>query len=122
MQTQFYVGKELEGEKVSKFMKRDPISVPPDISIKEFVDQYVYTSHHHLYPVTKDGKLLSYISLQGVKSLAHAEWDKTAVNAIMVHSTQFQTVSPETSALQALELIQQTQLPILFVCFLRMII
>lgn len=115
MQTQFYVGKELEGEKVSKFMKIDPISVPPDISIKEFVDQYVYTSHHHLYPVTKERKLLGYISLQEVKSLAHAEWEKTPVSAIMVRNTQFQIVSPETSALQALELIQQTYLPILFV-------
>jgi Zn-dependent protease/CBS domain-containing protein len=115
MQTQFYVGKELEGEKVSKFMKTDPITVPPDISIKEFVDQYVYTSHHHLYPVTLQKKLLGYISLQQVKSLPHAEWGKTPVRTIMASSPQFQTVSPESSALEALELIQQTQFPILFV-------
>ena len=41
VQTQYYIGKELEGEKVAKFMKKDAISVPPNISIQEFVENYV---------------------------------------------------------------------------------
>jgi Zn-dependent protease/CBS domain-containing protein len=115
VQTQFYVGKELEGEKVSKFMKKDPIVVPPDITIQEFIDHYVYTSHHHLYPVTKEAKLLGYISLKEVKTLTHAEWAKRAVKEVMVHSPHFKTVAPDTSALAALDLIQQSELPFLFV-------
>lgn len=114
MQTQFYIGKELEGEKVSKFMKTDPITVPPDITIKNFVDNYVYTSHHHLYPVAQVGKFIGYISLQEVKSHPHSDWDRIKVDDCMVKE-HFQTVSSETSALQALDLIQQTQLPVLFV-------
>jgi Zn-dependent protease/CBS domain-containing protein len=115
VQTQYYIGKELEGEKVSKFMKKDPISVPPDITVKEFIEKYVYTSHHHLYPVAEGGKFLGYISLQEVKSLSQAEWEKRAVRDIMVSSPKFQTVTPETSAMEALNQIQQTQLPTLFV-------
>ena len=115
VQTQFYIGKELEGEKVSKFMKKDAISVPPDISIKEFVERYVYTSHHHLYPVTQHGTFLGYVSLQEVKATPHAEWDRTSVQKIMSHGTEFQTISSDTSALEALNLMQQTQLPVLFV-------
>jgi Zn-dependent protease/CBS domain-containing protein len=115
VQTQYYIGKELEGEKVSKFMKKDPISVPPDLSIKDFVEKYVYTSHHHLYPVTQQDRFLGYVSLQEIKAIPHADWERTQIQKVMVHSPAFQTISPETSALEALNLIQQTQLPILFI-------
>lgn len=105
MRTQFYVGKELEGEKVSKFMK-EPISAPSDITVQEFLDKYVYQSHHHLYPVTEGGKLVGYISLREVKGLPQNEWSKTAVKKVMVPTAQIQTASPEMSALDALNLMQ----------------
>ncbi|MFC2049198.1 site-2 protease family protein [Chlamydiota bacterium] len=108
MRSQFYVGKELGSEKVVKFMKENPISVAPTVSIREFVDHYVYQSHHHLYPVTQEGKLLGYISLKEVKTLAQDEWGKTTVQKIMIPKGQFQTASPDTSALDALNLMQES--------------
>lgn len=113
--TQYYVDRELRGEKVSKFMTKDPISVPPDITIKEFVDDYVYQTYHHLYPVTEKGQLLGYISLREVKSLLHEEWKKIKVQQVMVSSSKFKAVSPDTSALEALNLLNQTVLPVLLV-------
>jgi Zn-dependent protease/CBS domain-containing protein len=115
VQTQYYISKELAGEKVSKFMKRDPISVTSDISIKDFVEKFVYTSHHHLYPVTSGGRFLGYVSLQEVKAIPHADWNRTLIEKIMVHSPTIQTVSPDTSALEILNTFQQTHHPILFV-------
>lgn len=115
MQTQYYVGKELEGELVSKFMKRELITVPSNISIKEFVDTYVYTSHHHLYPVTEEDKLLGYISLQEVKTVLPNEWEHTLVIKVMNQASEAQLITPTTSALAAVDLFQQTQLATLFV-------
>lgn len=106
--SQFYVRKELEGAKVAKFMTKNPIAVPPDITLQEFIDQYVYQSHHHLYPVAKEGRLIGYISFKEVKMIPHAEWKTASVQTNMVPRAQFQTISPETSALEALDLIQQT--------------
>ena len=40
---QLIVRKALEGEKVSRFMKPDPITVPPELSIQELVEEYVYS-------------------------------------------------------------------------------
>lgn len=115
MRTQFYVGKELQGETVSKFMKTDPICVSQDITIKEFVDQFVYHSYHHLYPVTERGNLVGYISLKEVKVLPHEAWGTTAVKQVMVPSSTFQTVSPETSAAEAMNLLQHAEASVLFV-------
>jgi len=113
--SQYMISHELRGEKVQKFMTKNPISVPPDVSIKKFVDQFVYSSYHHLYPVTENGNLMGYISLREVKLIPSEDWGKIRVNEVMVPSSAFKTVSPETSALQALELINQTEMPILLV-------
>ena len=113
--SQYMISHELRGEKVQKFMTKNPISVPPDVSIKKFVDHYVYASYHHLYPVTGHGELMGYISLREVKLIPSEDWGKILVNEVMVPSSAFKTVSPETSALQALELINQTEMPILLV-------
>lgn len=115
-QSQFYVGQELRNEKVEKFMKRNPDSVPPDITVKEFIDQYVYQSHHHFYPITgTEGDLLGYISLYQIKGLSQDDWTKTTVKNIMIPVSQFQTVTPNTSALDALNLIHQSEIPTLLV-------
>lgn len=113
-QTQFYVKQGLEGEPVAKFMKT-PISVPPDLTIKEFVDQYVYQSYHHLYPVAENDILLGYISLKEIKSISHDEWNKILVKNIMVPSKQFRTISPQESAMEALNVLQESDMYTLLV-------
>ncbi len=115
VQTQFYVGKELEGEKVSKFMKTDVITVPPHISLKECVEQYFYTSHHQIYPVTDQGNLFGYISLHEIKALPHAEWERTSVQSLMVPLSKIKTVTPETNALEAVQLFQESGMSMLFI-------
>jgi len=112
---QMMIGKELKSEKVSTFMTKNPISVQPDITIQEFVEDYVYTSHHHLYPVTEKEKLIGYISLNEIKSVPKDKWEKTTVEKAMVPRTQFQTVSPSSSAFEALNLLQQSAIPTLLV-------
>jgi Zn-dependent protease len=112
---QLYVGKELGRDKVAKYMTKNPIAVPPDISIANFIEEYVYTSHHHLYPVAEKEKLLGYISLKEVKSLPKEKWETTPVEDIMVSKGQFKTVTPQSSALEALALMQEMDTPILLV-------
>jgi Zn-dependent protease len=106
--TQFYVGRELKGEKVEKFMVKDPIAVPQEINLKEFIDQYVYQSHHHLYPVVDLDNLVGYISLSEVKSVPAEDWPKVYVKKVMVPRSAFQTVTPDTNALEALNLMNET--------------
>lgn len=112
---QMVVGKALRSEKVSAFMTQHPITVTPDITIQDFIEDYVYTSHHHLYPVTEKEKLLGYISLQEVKSLPKEKWKTTYVKAIMVPRETFQTISPNSSAIEALNLMQTTDAATLLV-------
>jgi Zn-dependent protease/CBS domain-containing protein len=113
--SQHFIAQELRGEKVQKFMTKNPISCPPSISIQEFVNEYVYHSYHHLYPVTENENLIGYVSLKEVKLTPIENWKKVLVKEVMVSASEFKTVSPETSALEALDLINQTGMPILLV-------
>jgi Zn-dependent protease/CBS domain-containing protein len=113
--SQYYISHELRGEKVQKFMTKNPISVPSNISIEKFVDQYVYEFYHHLYPVTGKGNLIGYVSLKEIKLIPSENWGKILIEEVMVPLSEFKTVSPETSALEALDLIHRTEMPILLV-------
>ena len=44
----------LEGEQVSRFMKRDPQIVPASISVKDRVENYIYAHHYKMFPVMDD--------------------------------------------------------------------
>lgn len=112
---QFQIGKELRGVKVANFMTKDPIEVSPDITLRDFIDDYLYKSHHHLYPVTEKGKLLGSISLREVKAVAPEEWKKTTVKKVMVPVSEIKAISPDTSAVEALEIVQQMEMPTLLV-------
>jgi Zn-dependent protease/CBS domain-containing protein len=113
--TQYYVKHELENETVAKFMTKDPFTVTPETSIKDFVEQYVYHSYHHLYPVTQEGRLLGYISLKEVKSISHSDWPHTLVKQLMVPVSEDNIVSPDTNAMDALNVINQTDTTALLV-------
>ncbi len=105
--TQFYTLDTLRGNKVAKYMTTNPISVPPDISISDFISKYVYESHHHLYPVCENDTLLGYISIQEVKTRPPEEWPITHVKSVMVPRDKLHTVTAQTEAQEALNLMYQ---------------
>jgi Zn-dependent protease/CBS domain-containing protein len=120
--SQYYVSKELRHEKVSNFMTKHPITVSPDITIKEFIDKYVYASHHHLYPVTEEENLIGYISLKEIKLLPKEKWSTTLVETVMIPRADFKTVTPDSSALEALNLMQKTDTSTLLVVTRRRLV
>lgn len=114
-QTQFYVGKELEGEKVEKFMKTSIDSASPSISVQDLIDDHIYLTHHHLYPVVEDTHLVGYVSVQEVKAIDPSRRKMMSVKEIMLPPIKEQLISPKQSALSALEKIQTASFPTLFV-------
>lgn len=75
----------------------------------------MYQSHHHLYPVVDQEKLLGYISLKEVKAIPSDKWASITVLHCMVPKTECDTVTPQTNALEAMQLIQQAFTPTLLV-------
>jgi Zn-dependent protease/predicted transcriptional regulator len=114
-QTQFYISKELEGETVEKFMKTSIDSSSPDITVQDLIDDHIYLTHHHLYPVVENTHLIGYVSVQEAKTVEMSRRKTTLVRNIMLCPTKEQLISPKQSALSALEKIHEAPFPTLFV-------
>lgn len=91
-----------EGEAVERFMTRDPITVPHEISMASLVNDFVYRYHHKFYPVTDDGRLVGCVGVDDVKKVPQDEWSNTPVRSAMQTCSESNTIRSDADAMQAL--------------------
>jgi len=99
----------LEGESVRRLMTPDPVTVPPDISIRELVDDYIYRHHHKMFPVVGDSqRLLGCVSVDQVRKVSREEWSHRHVEEVLQPCAAENTVAPDADALKLLSLMSQS--------------
>jgi len=97
-----------EGEPVARFMVREPLAVPPDISLQQLVDEHVYRHYHELFPVVSEERLLGCVGLREIRAVPRERWAWVTVREAMSGCTPENTIPPETDAVAALTLMQRT--------------
>jgi Zn-dependent protease/CBS domain-containing protein len=105
---QLLVRKALEGEPVERFMKTDPVTVSPSISIEKLVEEYVYRFHYKLFPVVDSDKLIGCVTTRQVKGVLREDWARTRVGDIAEGCRNDNTISSKTDAVKALKTMHQT--------------
>jgi Zn-dependent protease/CBS domain-containing protein len=106
----------LEGVSVSRMMRPNPPTVPPDCRVSDLVYGHVMDSDDHAFPVTEAGRLVGLVTLDDVRKIDRGQWEATAVRQIMTPYDQLVTTSPNADASEALNLLSQRdvrQLPVL---------
>jgi len=98
----------LEGQKVKQFMRPNPITVPSGISLQQFVEDFVYTYHHRVFPVVGVARLLGCIHVRALKNISKEEWPKRTVAELMEKCSLKNTVSPDEDANQVLTRMNRT--------------
>jgi Zn-dependent protease/predicted transcriptional regulator len=98
----------LEGEKVSRFMNTDTVTVPPHISLYELVEGYIYKFHYKMFPVVENGKLTGCISTKQLNDIPKSEWKDHTVEEIANHCSEDNSVSPDTDAVKVLGKMHRT--------------
>ncbi|MDE1151980.1 MAG: site-2 protease family protein [Micavibrio sp.] len=99
----------LGAEKVTRFMHGQIVSVSPDITITELVDNYVYKHYQKIFPVVDKGILVGIITLKAVLALDRSKWSWLHVASVMEKPDGQNTVEPETSAADALDMMQKSR-------------
>jgi Zn-dependent protease len=93
----------LAGVPVRRFMRADPITVRPDLTVQELVDDYIYRYHHRMFPVASDAQeCIGSVSAEQVKQLPREEWPRHRVSEILQPCSTANTVDPNTDATKAL--------------------
>ena len=92
----------LKGEPVSRFMNTDVVTVPPQVTIEELVEDYVYRHHHKLFPVAADGTLEGCITTRQVREIPREEWSRHTVRELAGRCDAGNTVASSADATEAL--------------------
>ncbi len=93
---------------IAQIMNPDPITVASDVSVQQFIDDYVYRYHHRWFPVTEDGSIVGSMAMQQATSVERALWPAIPVGRIMRPLSPDDTITPETDAFTALVQMRRT--------------
>ncbi|MGQ3686011.1 MAG: site-2 protease family protein [Candidatus Loosdrechtia sp.] len=98
----------LHGKKVRHFTKSNPVSVPPSLSIEQFVEDYFYKYHYKMFPVVENGDLIGCIDINQVKNVPRNEWGLQLIKEHIGICRPDNTIDPSADALKALSRMRQT--------------
>ncbi len=101
--------KALEGERVESFMEPNPVTVPPAISVEQFVDDYILKYYFKMFPVVESGRLMGCVTIHQVKGIPRGEWSQHTVGELTEHCSPENTIAPKTEAIEALSIMNRTQ-------------
>lgn len=73
----------LRDKPVRDFMRRDPVTVPPSVTVQEWIEDYVYQHHFKMFPVVEESRLLGCISIDSIKQIPRADWPGKTVSEVM---------------------------------------
>jgi Zn-dependent protease/CBS domain-containing protein len=106
---QLLLRKALEGEPVKRFMKTDPVTVTPSLSVEQLVEDYIYKHHYKMFPVVEDtDRLIGCVTTKQVKEIPREEWGQRRVGDIATQCSVENTIDPQVDAMKALSIMSKT--------------
>ncbi|MFW6140777.1 MAG: site-2 protease family protein [Acidobacteriota bacterium] len=112
---QMLLRRSLEGEKVRRFMKSNPVTVSPSLSIEDLVEDYIYKHHYKMYPVVDDGKLTGCVTINQVKEIPKDKRDQHTVEELAQSCSEKNTISSDEDAMKALSIMRKNHVSRLMV-------
>ncbi len=87
---------------VRDFMRRNPVTVPPSVTVQEWIEDYVYQHHFKMFPVVDNTELLGCVSINRIKQIPKAEWRDKTVGEVMDPVSDSNTVPADTETTRLL--------------------
>jgi Zn-dependent protease/predicted transcriptional regulator len=106
---QLITRKALEGEPIRRFMKTDPVTVSPSVSLEQLVEDYVYKYHFKMFPVVEDtDRLLGCVTTKQVKEIPRQDWGRKTVGEVASQCSPENTIEPQADAMKAISIMNRT--------------
>ncbi len=99
----------LAGRTVRRFMTADPVTVPADATVEEFVDDYLYHHNFDRFPVVRGERLVGSIGLSEVRDVPRDERNRTRVGDACEERVKENTIEADMKADEALNRMQQSR-------------
>jgi Zn-dependent protease len=92
----------LEAVPVRRMTKRNPPTVPADITVESLVENYIMQTDDHAFPVIEDDRLVGIVCLDDVRGLQSELRSTKLVSDIMTPRSEIKTIAPDDDAYEAL--------------------
>ena len=92
----------LAGMAVQRLMVPKPIVVPPELSVADFIEDYVYRFHHRSFPVVRENRLVGTVGTKEAVGLDRQSWPHTPVERVMISCAPDDLISPDADSIEAL--------------------
>lgn len=113
---QLLVSEVLQDVPVARLMRRDVLTVRPDMPVDVLVDECLMQGDQRGFPVLDGGDLIGLVCLHDIRATPRPDWHSTSVRDIMTPAERLSTVAPNAhvaQALQTLSLEGVNQLPVI---------
>jgi Zn-dependent protease/CBS domain-containing protein len=101
----------LEGVEVERVMvpREELVTVPPELTLRQLVDDYLLGLGHRAFPVVEGGRTLGLVSSEDVRRVPKDAWSATTVRQAMTPLQREATVAPDDSMLVAVQRLQPAE-------------
>jgi Zn-dependent protease/predicted transcriptional regulator len=99
---QAQTGEALAGVRARDVMTEHPQTVPADLSVADFVDDYLFTNRHSAYPLTEDDRPVGIATLDRVRQVPGDRRHDTQLRQIACRPDELVLVSPDEPLLDLL--------------------
>lgn len=79
---------------VGEFMNPAPVTVAPDLSVRQLVEAYLLPYGLRAVPVVEGGQLVGLMSLTDIRRLPRAQWEQVTVGQAMVPRQRLHMATP----------------------------
>lgn len=98
----------LQGVTAGTIMSEDPETVPPELTIRDLVDEHLLRSRYQSFPVVEAGWVRGLVTLDQVKAHPRERWGETRVSEIMTPADAGLVVSPSEEMVEVLGRMRDT--------------
>jgi CBS domain-containing protein len=100
---------------VRQVMVHRAVTLSPDISVQEAVDQYFVAQGYGEFPVCEEGQVVGVVTVRDVQALPTALWPWRRVREMMRPTSPALCIPPDWSIMQAMDRMAQAGLDCLVV-------
>jgi Zn-dependent protease/predicted transcriptional regulator len=93
---------------VSQLMKRDPVTVPPEMTLEDFVNRVMLHHSVSFVPVIADGVLLGHMDPTVLSGIDRENWSSTHIGDVFAGLDASSTIPPKMPLQELLKLISRT--------------
>jgi Zn-dependent protease/CBS domain-containing protein len=92
----------LDGLRVRDLMVRDPVTVDPDLSVGQFMDEVARSRRFTTYPVVDDDRPIGLLAFSSIAAVPRGQWDMRHVRDSMIPIDQVPLLREDARAVDAL--------------------